>query len=86
MLPARAINDHVLHPPAAHALLTREECAAWQASAERIALRRQQPGRMLELALAAIQYATEGAAPDEALRLADDLLFGERGAPRPGAR
>lgn len=40
----------------------------------------------LELALAAIQYPAEGAAPEEVLRLADDLLFGERGTTRPRNR
>ena len=85
MLPARAITDQWPSPVrTSPALLTRDECALWQTCAEQIALRRGQPGRMLELALAALQYASEGAAPAEALRLADDLLFGARGSPRPG--
>lgn len=77
MLPARKVDVRLRWAPAGTPppLLAREECAAWQHRVEAVVDARGQHDRMLEVALAAMQYASEGVEPEEALQLASDLIL-----------
>lgn len=78
MLPASNIVDAalpVLRAGTPAPLLTRAECAAWQRRVEALVAARGQRERMLEVALAAMQYASEGMEADEALGLAADVVL-----------
>ncbi len=55
--------------------LTRSDCLWWQRRAEALAHAKGMPERMLEVAIAAIQYTAEGEHPERALRLADDVVL-----------